>query len=447
MSELQTIEKIDLKSLFDSQQRTALKLKISTALERIGRLIKLKEVIIDHKDKIVESLHNDYKKPEEEAKLEIGPITDEIDFIIAFLESWMTPQIVTTPEAMGGDAAVSKIILEPKGVCLFITPWNYPFMLTFRPLIACLAAGNTAIIKPSELTPHSSAVIKHIIEVTFSENEVAVIEGGSEVASKLLDLPFNHIFYTGGSRVGKIIMKAAANHLSSVTLELGGKSPAIIDDSADFADAAGKIAWGKYFNCGQSCIAPDYILVSEKSKDEFVATMKDTIESMYGIDGPGTSSLTYARLVNNHHYNRVKNLIDDAVENGANIVTGGNTDDSDNYISPTLIDNISSKHAIMNEEIFGPVIPVMTYNTLSDAVEYINNGERPLALYAFGKNAEATKMITNNTTAGASVVNHVMMHYFSPFLPFGGVGNSGVGKGHGYFGFVDFSNQRPVLEL
>jgi aldehyde dehydrogenase (NAD+) len=447
MNELQTIAETDLKSLFDSQQRTALKLKTSSASERIGRLVKLKEVIIDHTDKIVEALHNDYKKPEEEAKLEIGPITDEIDYIIAFLESWMKPQIVSTPEAMGGDAAVSKIILEPKGVCLFITPWNYPFLLTFRPLIACLAAGNTVIIKPSELTPQSSKIIKQIIELAFPEDEVAVIEGGSEVASELLDLPFNHIFYTGGSRVGKIIMKAAANHLSSVTLELGGKSPAIIDDSADFADAAGKIAWGKYFNCGQSCIAPDYILVSEKRKDEFVATMKATIESMYGVDGPGTSSLSYARLVNKHHYNRVKNLMEDAVENGANIVTGGNTDDSENYISPTLLDNVSSKHAIMKEEIFGPVIPVMTYSTLKDAVEYINKGERPLALYAFGKDVEATQMITNRTTAGASVVNHVMMHYFSPFLPFGGVGNSGVGKGHGYFGFVDFSNQRPVLQL
>lgn len=447
MNELHTIAGIDLKSLFDSQQRTALKLKTSSASERISRLTKLKEVIIDHTDKIVEALHNDYKKPEEEAKLEIGPITDEIDYINAFLESWMEPQIVTTPDAMGGDAVVSRIILEPKGVCLFITPWNYPFMLTFRPLVACLAAGNTAIVKPSELTPQSSKLIKQITELVFPEDEVAVIEGGGEVASELLDLPFDHIFYTGGSRVGKIIMKAAANHLSSVTLELGGKSPAIIDDSADFADAAGKIAWGKYFNCGQSCIAPDYVLVSEERKDEFVATMKATIESMYGVDGPGTSSLSYARLVNNNHYNRVKNLIDDAVEKGANVVIGGDTDSSENYIAPTLLDNVSSEHAIMNEEIFGPVIPVMTYKTLNDAVEYINRGERPLALYVFGKDAEATRMIINSTTAGASVVNHVIMHYFSPFLPFGGVGNSGIGKGHGHFGFLDFSNQRPVLEL
>lgn len=232
-----------------------------------------------------------------------------------------------------------------------------------------------------------------------------------------------------------------------MTLELGGKSPAVIDDSADFADAAGKIAWGKYFNCGQTCIAPDYVLVSENRKEEFIQTMKATIESMYGADGPGIDSPAYARLVNTGHFHRVKNLLEDALGNGANVVTGGKTDVAENYISPTVLDNVNSNHAIMKEEIFGPVLPVMTYRKLNDAIDYINQGERPLVLFVFGKDKSATQSVIDGTTAGGSVINHVQMHYFSPFLPFGGVGNSGIGKGHGHFGFTDFSNQRAVLEL
>jgi aldehyde dehydrogenase (NAD+) len=445
--ESQTILGIDIAAVFESQKRKTLQLKKSSASERLARLQKLKEAITENTDKINSALYNDFKKPVEETWVEISPVMDEIDFVTAFLESWMQHQIVATPEAMGGEASDSKIILEPKGVCLFLTPWNYPFLLTFKPLIACLAAGNTVIIKPSEVTPHSSKLIKGIVESVFSEDEVFVVEGGAEVASELMELPFNHIFYTGGTRVGKIVMKAAANHMASVTLELGGKSPTVIDDSADFADAAGKIVWGKFMNCGQTCITTDYILVSENRKDEFVATLKATIESMYGSDGTGITSSPYARLVNDQHYLRVKRLLEDALENGANVVTGGHTDDSENYIAPTLLENVNPEHAIMKEEIFGPLLPVITYKTLDDAIDYINGGERPLGIYIFGKDKANIEKVINNTTAGGSVVNHTAFHYLSPFLPFGGVGNSGIGRGHGYFGFVDFSNQRPILEM
>lgn len=444
---MEILTKTDIRTLFESQQHKALRLKKSTSAERIVRLAILKQALSDATDAILQALYDDFKKPAEEAKLELSPIFDEIDFTVAYLEGWMQPQITTTPDALGGAAAVSRIVYEPKGTCLLITPWNYPFLLTFRPLVACLAAGNTAIIKPSELTPHSSTLMRQIIENAFSEDEVAVVEGGGEVAAELLTFPFHHIFYTGGSRVGKIVMKAAANYLASVTLELGGKSPAILDDSADFADAAGKIAWGKYFNCGQTCIAPDYVLVSDNRKDEFMDTMKATIEAMYGTEGPGADSSAYARMVNAHHYRRVKNLLEEAVENGANVVTGGTTDDDENYIAPTLLDNVSSDHAIMKEEIFGPVLPVMTYKTLEDAITLVNQGERPLALYVFGQDKKAIQQVIDETTAGGSVVNHVIMHYFSPFLPFGGVGNSGTGRGNGHFGFLDFSNHRPVFEL
>jgi aldehyde dehydrogenase (NAD+) len=446
---METLTESSAKTIFTAQQKTALKLKKTGVKERLARLQKLKQVILENYDRTVKALYDDFKKPVEESN-EMDYVIGEIDFVSAFLESWMKPQLVDTPEAINALAGVtgkSQIITEPKGVCLFITPWNYPFLLTFRPLISCIAAGNTVIIKPSELTPHSSAVIKEIVEATFPEDEVAVFEGGADVASELLKLPFNHVFYTGGSRVGKIVMKAAADYLASVTLELGGKNPAIIDDSADFAEAAGKIAWGKFFNCGQTCIAPDYLLVSEKRKDEFIATMKATMEAMYGNDGPGIDNPSYARLVNSNHFRRVKNLLDEAISNGAKLLAGGKTDSSQNYISPTLLGNVIPDHAIMHEEIFGPVLPVLTYKTIEEAVDFVNQGERPLAVYIFTKDKKPSDFVIHNTTAGGSVVNHVIMHYFSPFLPFGGVGNSGIGKGHGHFGFLDFSNQRPVLEL
>jgi len=445
--ETQTIIEADIGAVFESQKRKALQLKKTTPGDRISRLLIFREAVNRNSENITKALYNDYKKPVEEAILEVGWITDEIDFVTTHLESWMKAQVVSTPEALGGEAVVSKIILEPKGVCLFLTPWNYPFLLTFRPLVACLAAGNTAIIKPSELTPYSSKLIREIIESVFSEDEVLVVEGGAEVASELLELPFNHIFYTGGTRVGKIVMKAAAGHMSSVTMELGGKCPSIIDDSADFADAAGKIVWTKFLNCGQTCITTDYILVSEHRKDEFVDHLKSTIVNMYGADGPGIASPKYARMVNNNRYRRVKSLLEDALLNGAELVTGGKTDDSENYISPTLLDHVTPGMAIMKEEIFGPLLPVLTYRTLKDAIEFVNRRERPLGVYIYSKDKDAAEMVINSTTAGASVINHTLMHYVSPYLPFGGVGNSGIGRGNGYYGFLDFSNQRPVLEM
>ncbi|WP_114748050.1 aldehyde dehydrogenase family protein [Pleomorphovibrio marinus] len=444
--ETQTFSKVDLAVVFENHRRKALELKNSTAQERIAKLLKFKEAVISNIDNVYEVLYKDYKKPKEEAS-ETDSIIVEIDHVIKNLEKWMTPQTVPTPEDLGGEKTVSKIILEPKGVCLFLTPWNYPILLTFRPLVSCVAAGNTVIIKPSELTPHSSNLIKKIVESVFSEDEVFVMEGGAEVASELLELPFNHVFYTGGTRVGKIVMKAAANHMASVTMELGGKCPSIIDDSADFADAAGKIVWTKFYNCGQTCITTDYILVSENRKDEFIGHLREAIETIYGVDGPGVESSKYGRLVNNNHYQRVKRLLEDALENGATLVAGGKTNDEENYISPTLLDDIDPNLAIMKEEIFGPLLPVLTYKSLDDAIDFVNSHDQPLALYVYGKDKAVWDKVINSTTAGGSVINHTFMHYFSPYLPFGGVGPSGMGRGNGYSGFLDFCNQRPILEM
>lgn len=445
--ETKTFSKVEPANVFKSQKRKALQLKKSTAQERIVKLSKLKEAINANAEKILEALYLDFKKPQQEAGIEISGITNEIDFINAFLESWMTPQVVPTPEDFGGEASDSKIILEPKGVVLFLTPWNYPFLLTIRPLVACIAAGNTVMVKPSELTPHSAKLMKKILESVFPQDEICVFEGGAEVATELLKLPYEHIFYTGGPQVAKIVMKAAAENLSSVTLELGGKSPSIIDDSADLAEVAGKLAFGKYLNCGQTCMTTDYVLVSEKRKDEFLATMKATIEAMYGPEGPGISSAAYSRMVNRKHFNRVKNLLQDALDNGATLVAGGQTDEEENYISPTLLADVSPDHIIMKEEIFGPVLPVMTYETLDDAIDFVNQRDHPLGLYVFGKNRANIEKVINQTTAGGTVVNHTILHNLSPFLPFGGVGHSGFGKGNGYYSFLDFSNQRPVMEI
>lgn len=442
-----TLSKVDPADVFKSQKGKALQLKKSTALERIAKLSKLKEAINANAEKIMEALYLDFKKPPQEAGIEISGITNEIDFINAFLESWMTPQVVPTPEDFGGEASDSKIILEPKGVVLFLTPWNYPFLLTIRPLVACIAAGNAVTVKPSELTPHSATLMKEILGSVFPQDEIYVFEGGAEVATELLKLPYMHIFYTGGPQVAKIVMKAAAENLSSVTLELGGKSPSIIDDSADFVEVAGKIAFGKYMNCGQTCMTTDYVLVSEKRKDEFLGTMKATIEAMYGPEGPGISSNAYARLVNRKHFNRVKNLLQDALDKGATLVAGGQTDEAENYISPTLLADVGPDYAIMKEEIFGPVLPVMTYKTLDDAIDFVNQRDHPLGLYVFGKDKANIEKVISHTTAGGTVVNHTILHNASPFLPFGGVGYSGFGKGNGYFAFLDFSNQRPVMEV
>jgi aldehyde dehydrogenase (NAD+) len=380
-----TLSKVDPADVFKSQKRKALQLKKSTAQERIAKLSKLKEAINANAENILEALYLDFKKPPQEAGIEISGITNEIDFINAFLESWMTPQVVPTPEDLGGEASDSKIILEPKGVVLFLTPWNYPFLLTIRPLVACIAAGNAVTVKPSELSPHSATLMKEILGSVFPQDEIYVFEGGAEVATELLKLPYRHIFYTGGPQVAKIVMKAAAENLSSLTLELGGKSPSIIDDSADFVEVAGKVAFGKYLNCGQTCMTTDYVLVSEKRKDEFLDTMKATIEAMYGREGPGISSTAYARLVDRKHFNRVKNLLQDALDKGAILVVGGQIDEAENYISPTLLADVRPDDAIMKEEIFGPVLPVMTYKTLDDAIDFVNQRDHPLGLYVLEK--------------------------------------------------------------
>ncbi len=314
------------------------------------------------------------------------------------------------------------------------------------PLVSCLAAGNTAVVKPSELTPHTSALIRQLASEVFEPEVVTVVEGGVAVTQELLSLPFDHIFFTGSPAIGKVVMQAAAAHLTSVTLELGGKSPTIIDASANLKDAARRIAFGKFFNNGQTCIAPDYILIERSVKDPFISLLKDQIASTFGQGNPvDEHSPDYARIVNRRHFNRLKDLLDDAVMKGAQPVLSGSMDEETQFIAPVILTDVPMGSRITEEEIFGPILPIMIFDRKEEVVDYINAHPKPLALYIFTSRRSFSNFILSGTSAGSACINECVLQFTHPNLPFGGVNNSGIGKSHGYFGFLTFSNEKPVL--
>ncbi len=432
----------DLERIFNLQKENQFNVGNTNAKERIAKLKKLHEAVLKYRPQIKEALYKDYRKHPSEVDLtEIYPVTSEIKDAKKNIRRWMYGGRVKTPLAMMGSS--SRVKHEPKGVVLIISPWNFPVNLTFGPLVSAIAAGNTVMIKPSEMTPHASALMKKIIGEIFNENEIAVVEGGVSTSTDLLKLPFNHIFFTGAPSIGKIVMKAAAENLTSVTLELGGKSPTIVDETANVDLAAKRIAWGKYVNNGQVCIAPDYLFVHESKKEAFVSAFKKHMKEFYTEDSSQESS--YARIVNTRHFNRVKGYIDDAMDKGAKIEAGGKFDESQDFIAPTLMTNVSLDSKLMTEEIFGPVLPVYSYTNIDDVLQKINAREKPLALYIYSKNKKNTNHILNNTRAGGTCVNHNAAHFFNPNLPFGGSNNSGIGKAHGKDGFESFSNARGVF--
>ncbi|WP_296315840.1 aldehyde dehydrogenase family protein [Winogradskyella sp. UBA3174] len=430
--------------LFSKQNNNQLEVGQSTYSQRIKNINALQRAIeFTFRDQIKEALYKDLGKPAIEADLtEVYPIIGDIKHVKKYLHQWMRKQKVKTTLSMLG--ASSYYIHESKGVCLIISPWNFPFNLTFGPLVAAIAAGNTVIIKPSEMTPHSSALMAKIITEVFTENEVALVEGEVEVSTELLKLPFNHIFFTGSPNVGKIVMTAAAKNLSSLTLELGGKSPIIVDATANIDMAAKKIMWGKFLNCGQICVAPDYVLIDESIKAEFITACKKWLSTFYR-DKPESSS-SYGRIVTDKHLERLKLHIENAKELNAIIEVGGDVDASKKYIAPTIISDLKAEATLLAEEIFGPILPIVTYKDLNEAIDYINTKERPLALYIYSKNRSNTKKIIVNTRAGGTCINNNIIHYANHYLPFGGVNNSGIGKSHGFFGFEAFSNKRAIVE-
>lgn len=405
---------------------------------RIQSLKKFRSAINNYENRIMDALWEDLHKSNEEAYLsEISIVTREIDLHIKNLKKWSKPKKVPTPVHLLPSS--SSIHYEPLGLALIIAPWNYPFQLLMNPLVGAIAAGCCAILKPSEFTTHIARVMEKMITETFTEDHIALIQGGKEVGEALLKQQFDIIFFTGSTQVGRIVMKAAAEHLTPVILELGGKSPCIVAEEADLEKAAKRIAWGKTINAGQTCIAPDYLLVYKPLKEELIKKMQDHLKEMYG-ENPQESKY-YPRIVNEKTFNKLSDLLK---RTKGNVRSGGLTDRVDLYISPTIFDELKPDDALMQEEIFGPLFPVITYSHLEEAIMYINSREKPLALYYFGKDKGAQEVL-KKTSSGGSAINDTLMHITNHHLPFGGVGNSGQGKYHGKESFLAFSHQRAVI--
>ena len=399
------IEPADLATTFSHHQKRALMLRLEPIQQRKKLLKKLEGHILANRDRIGKAVYQDLGKSPMEVDLsEIYPVVGEIRHALEKLDEWTAPQKVDAPISYLGTR--SKIIFEPKGVCLVIAPWNYPFSLCFGPLVSCLAAGNTAIIKPSEMTPHTSSLIGALVSEFFEADRVSVVEGGQEVSTQLLRLPFDHIFFTGSPAVGKIIMKAAAENLTSVTLELGGKSPTIIDSTATISDAAKRIAFGKFLNNGQTCIAPDYILVHEKVKTEFINRLKEEVIKLFGENGKiEETSASYARVVNQRNFQRLNKLLEDAVSKGAKVELKGDINEQSNFMHPIILSNVSPMSRMMEEEIFGPLLPIVSYSLDEEVIHFINNKPKPLALYIFSHSRSFQKKVLSSTSAGSVCVN------------------------------------------
>jgi aldehyde dehydrogenase (NAD+) len=432
----------EIARVFALQQAHQWDVKASSAEMRKGKLAKLKTVVEGHADAIIAAVLEDTRKPAGEIRVtEVLNVVGNIQRNIDNLDAWMTPTEVT-PSLNPADRA--QIAYEARGVCLILGPWNFPLGLTLGPVAAAVAAGNCCMVKLTDLCPATARIAAIIIREAFDENEVALFEGDVSVATALLELPFNHIFFTGSTRVGKLVMAAAAKHLASVTLELGGKSPVIIDDGADIDKVAALLANAKQFNGGQACICPDYVFVKEDQQARLVAGFKANVAAnLYGEDG-AIKKDSIAQVVNPANFNRVKALFDDAVAQGATVAVGGVLEEADLTIHPTMLTGVTPQMKILQEEIFAPILPVMTYDTLDNAIEYIEARDKPLALYVFGTDEANIQKVLDRTSSGGVTVNGVFSHYLENNLPFGGVNASGTGSYHGYFGFKAFSHERAI---
>ncbi|MEH2151212.1 aldehyde dehydrogenase [Nostoc sp.] len=404
---------------------------------RIEQLTTLKQAIIEHEKSIVEALQADLHKPEVETYITEISVVKEIDYTIKHLQNWSKPKKAAVSWDFFSYSAI--IYPEPLGVVLIIGPWNYPFQLIISPLIGAIAAGNCAIIKPSEIASHTSDVIAKIIAKHFDPAYLAVVEGGVEASQKLLAEKFDHIFFTGGTAVGKIIMAAAAKYLTPVTLELGGKSPCIVDTDINVEHTVRRITWGKFINAGQTCIAPDYLLVNKKIKKDLIDGLEKSLKEFYG-ENP-VNSPDYARIISEKHFDRLVNFLKDG-----KVIIGGENRPSERYIAPTLIDNVSLDDSVMQEEIFGPILPVIEYTDIAEAIALINSRPKPLALYLFSQNKNLQKRVLQESSSGGVCINDTVMQVGVSSLPFGGVGDSGIGNYHGKASFDTFSHNKSVLQ-
>ena len=431
----------ELKVRFEKQRANRWKVAGTSAAERIVKLGRLKEAILQQRAQIQRAIYEDFSKnPTEVDVTEVFPAVAEIGHAMRHLSSWMRPHKVKTPLVLFGTRG--EVRYEPKGVVLILSPWNYPFQLLITPLVAAIAAGNCVMLKPSAKVPHTSHFLKGFIQNLFPEDEVALIEGGHEIADALLEFPFDHIFFTGSPPIGKKVMAAAAKNLASVTLELGGKSPVVVDETADLKKAAERIVWAKFINAGQTCVAPDYLLIHRRVADDFVRQATRVIESRYGKEAEKRPD--YCRLISNEHHQGLQKVLEAALRAGAKLEVGGGQSDS-RYLSPTILSNVTENSPIMKEEIFGPILPLLTYERLDEAIRVIQSRPKPLALYIFSREEKNVEQILRQTGAGGSCVNSLIIHLANPDLPFGGAGESGMGNYHGFFGFRTFSHERAVL--
>ncbi|MDL2228023.1 aldehyde dehydrogenase [Bacteroidales bacterium OttesenSCG-928-K03] len=404
---------------------------------RVEQLKRLEEAINKYEKSLTDALFVDLHKSYEESYLtEIGVIKNELKNHIKHVRKWSKTRKVKTPVHLF--PSKSYIKYEPFGVSLIVAPWNYPVQLLINPLIGAISAGCCAILKPSPYTPNVAKVLIQMINETFPEEYVGITFGGRDVNKMLLEQHFDMIFFTGSPQLGKIVMMEASKNLTPVVLELGGKSPCIVDKDADINIAAKRIVWGKMINAGQTCIAPDYLFVHSSVKKELLEKMIENIKSMYGENHK--ESVYFPRIVNDKAMERLTKLLKDG-----EIIYGGDIDFEERYISPTIIDNVEEDFPIMKEEIFGPILPVLTFENINDVLEYVNNHEKPLAFYYFGKNKKAWEILDKSTSGGACI-NDTLMHFTNDNLPFGGVGNSGMGKYHGFESFKAFSNMRGIVK-
>lgn len=422
----------DSKAFFNTQQTKDISF-------RKEQLKKLSKAIKSYESDILEALYTDLGKNKVEAyATEIGITLKSIKNARKELKNWTKTKNVDTPLYLF--PTKSYIKKEPYGTVLIIAPFNYPFQLVFEPLIGAIAAGNTAIIKPSDLTPNVARVIKRLINETFDANYIEVIEGGIEETQTLIHLPFDYVFFTGSENVGKIVYQAASENLVPVTLEMGGKSPVIVDETANIKVASERICFGKFTNAGQTCVAPDYILVHESVKDDLITALSKTLREFYGQNIQ--QSPDYGRIVNLKHYHRLTSLLN---SEQMNIVFGGHSDEDERYIEPTLLDHVTSDSAIMQEEIFGPILPILTYQSLDEAIAFIHQRPKPLSLYLFSEDENATQRVINELSFGGGAINDTLMHLANPKLPFGGVGASGMGRYHGKYSFDTFTHEKSYI--
>jgi aldehyde dehydrogenase (NAD+) len=434
----------EVRRLWDLQSASRWTVARSSAADRRKKLQRLRAALEKHRAAVAGGIRRDFGRlPEESEFIEIHPTIEEINHSIAHLGEWMRPEPVEAPLLLADTA--SEIRWEPKGQILVLSPWNYPVFLTLGPLVGAIAAGNVVLLKPSEKVPETNRALRAVLAEAFPEHEVAMIEGEAQVAEGLLELPFDHVFFTGSTRVGKLVMAAAARTLASVTLELGGKSPAIVAPDASLPRAAHAIAWGKFVNAGQTCVAPDYALVQDGQRQAFVDALRAALERSYGPESGWASNTELARLIDPGAFARVKGLLDDAIQRGAKVVVGGPSNPGERYLSPTVLVDVPPDAPVLQEEIFGPVLPVVTYRTFEEALAYVRSRPKPLALYVFSRSRGTVDTTLTETTSGGVAVNNTLLHLANPGLPFGGVGPSGMGNYHGRAGFRTFSHERAVM--